>query len=263
MIHLRVDGAFVRATGLDNNVVPLRERELRVVLASEHLAARLGIRRAIEPHAQRVVAEAGTAGDAVRFAVEHEPDVCVLTVSLPGDGIEAARLIRRSIPATKIVMLTAVPRNEDLFAALRAGADGYLLMSTSASRLPHAIRGVVAGEAALPRTMTARLIREFRESAHRRRLLPSLSAASVEVTAREFEVVERLRKRERTSEIAAALGISEVTVRRHVSAVLQKLGAPSRRNAIELLENAERLELQDGPRQEALARAARSGAQAP
>jgi DNA-binding CsgD family transcriptional regulator len=102
------------------------------------------------------------------------------------------------------------------------------------------------------------LISEFRESGNRRRLLPTISAEGVEVTAREFEVIERLRKRERTSEIAVALGISEVTVRRHVSAVLQKLGATSRRNAIELLDTAERQRLADGADQ-----AASAGEQAP
>jgi DNA-binding NarL/FixJ family response regulator len=116
-------------------------------------------------------------------------------------------------------------------------------MSTSASRLPHAIRGVARGEAALPRTLTARLIAEFRERGTRRRLnLPS-GEAEVELTAREFEVLERLRKGERTAEIAARLGISEVTVRRHIASVLRKLGMPNRRSAIEMLERAEREEL--------------------
>jgi DNA-binding NarL/FixJ family response regulator len=126
-----------------------------------------------------------------------------------------------------------------MFGALRAGADGYLLMTTSAQRLPHAILGVARGEAALPREMTARLILEFRERGTRRRVTLPATEAEVEFTAREFEVVERLRKHERTAEIASELGISEVTVRRHVSSVLRKLESPNRDSAIEMLEQAE------------------------
>jgi DNA-binding NarL/FixJ family response regulator len=101
------------------------------------------------------------------------------------------------------------------------------------------IRGVVSGEAALPRELTARLIREFRERGHRRRLSISTIDPGVELTAREFEVLEQLRKRDRTAEIAARLEISEITVRRHVSSILNKLGLPNRNSAIELLERAE------------------------
>jgi DNA-binding NarL/FixJ family response regulator len=136
-------------------------------------------------------------------------------------------------------MLTASGRNDELFGALRAGADGYLLMTTSPQRLPYAIRGVVNGEAALPREFTAQLIQEFRDHGNRRRLALSMNDEAVELTAREFEVLERLRKRERTSEVAAQLGISEVTVRRHISSVLQKLGAPNREAVIQLLERPE------------------------
>jgi DNA-binding NarL/FixJ family response regulator len=207
------------------------------LLADDSVPAREGIKRAIEPYGLRVVAEASNAADALSVALAQRPDVCVLSVALPGNGIGAARLIKQSLPATKIVMMTASARDEDLFGALRAGADGYLLMSTSASRLPHALLGVVRGEAALPRALTARLILEFREPRTRRKLnLPA--GREAELTAREFEVLQRLQNHERTAEIAARLGISEVTVRRHISSVLQKLGMPSRRSMIEMLEQA-------------------------
>jgi DNA-binding NarL/FixJ family response regulator len=217
--------------------------ELKVLLADDHVPARAGIKGAIEPHGLRVVAEASNAADALRMAMVQRPDICVLAVALPGNGIEAARQIKRSLPATKIVMMTGSPSDEDLFGALRAGADGYLLMSTSASRLPHAFRGVARGEAALPRAMTARLILEFRERGTKRRVILPATDTEVELTAREFEVLERFRKRERTAEIAARLGISEVTVRRHIASVLRKLGMPNRRTAIEMLEQTDRQEL--------------------
>jgi DNA-binding NarL/FixJ family response regulator len=193
----------------------------------------------------RVVAEAATAEEAVAAALTHHPDVCVLEVGLPGSGIRAVRQISAALPATKIVMLSASERDEDLFGSLRAGADGYLVKTVSVSWLPDAIRGVVRGEAALSREMAARLIREFREGGQRRQLDVPALGRSVELTSREFEVLQRLRRRRRTAEIAAELGISEITVRRHISAALRKLQMPSRRGVIELLENAEQHALQD------------------
>ena len=216
--------------------------ELRIMVADDQVAIRAGIKRAIEPHGMLVVAEASNAADAVRLSAEHQPDVCIIAVDLPGSGVEVTRLIKQSLPDTKVVMMTRTARDEDLLEALRAGADGYLLMSTGASRLPHAIRGVTQGEAALPRTMTARLILEFRERGMRRRVLVHPGEAEVELTGREFEVFQRLRRREPTAQIASGLGISQVTVRRHVASVLHKLGAPNRRRAIEMVEQTDQHE---------------------
>jgi DNA-binding NarL/FixJ family response regulator len=216
--------------------------ELTVLLADDHVTTRTGVRLALEAADLHVVAEVSTAAAAVAEALRLRPDVCLLAIALPGGGIDATKKIRDALTETKIVMLTGSDRDEDLFGSLRAGADGYLLASTSFSRLPHAIRGVVSGEAALPRQMTARLIREYRDRG--RRPVPRLvvMGRTIELTVREFEVLERLRKHERTAEIAGELGISEITVRRHVSAALRKLGVSSRRAAVELLERAEQAE---------------------
>jgi DNA-binding NarL/FixJ family response regulator len=214
--------------------------DVTVLLADDHVASRVGIRRAIEACGLRVIAEASDASEAVRMAVAWRPDVCVVSVALPGNGIEAVGPIKQALPAARVVMITLSVGDEELFASLRAGADGYLPMSTSAERLPYAIRGVTAGEAALPRDLTARLIVEFRERGMGRRLVLPGGRGEAELTAREYEVLSRLGKRERTAQIAARLGISEVTVRRHVSSVLRKLGTSDRRAAIELLERAER-----------------------
>jgi DNA-binding NarL/FixJ family response regulator len=216
-----------------------RADELTVLLADDHVPARAGIKSTLKPHGLRVIGEASGADEAVRVAASRRPDICVVSVTLPGGGIEAARLIKEALPETKIVMMTSTAREEEMFAALRAGADGYLLMSTPASRLPHAIMGVARGEAALPREMTARLILEFRERGTRHRLVIPTTDREVELTAREFQVLDRLRKRERTAQIAARLGVSEVTVRRHAASVLQKLGLPNRRSAIELFERSD------------------------
>jgi DNA-binding NarL/FixJ family response regulator len=220
--------------------------ELTVLLADDHVPTRTGVRLALEAANLRVVAEVATAQSAVIEAIRLQPDVCLLAIHLPGGGIEATKRIRDALPKIKIVMLTGSERDEDLFGSLRAGADGYLMASTSFSRLPHAIRGVVSGEAALPRQMTARLIREYRDRG--RRPVPKLAVMgrAIELTVREFEVLERLRKHERTGEIAGQLGISEITVRRHISSALHKLGVPTRRGAVELLERAEQSERDAG-----------------
>ena len=217
---------------------------MTVLLADDQMAARVGIKRAIEPHGLPVVAEASNAPEALRMATAVRPRVCVISAELPGSGIEATRLIKRALPATKIIMMAASSRDEDLLGALRAGADGYLAMSTSADRLPDAIHGVTHGEAALSREMTARLILEFRERGAPRKLHLPAGGGEAVLTAREFEVLGRLRRHERTAEIAARLGISEVTVRRHVSSVMGKLSTSDRRGAVEILEQAEREEQQ-------------------
>lgn len=213
--------------------------ELRILLADDHAAAKVGMRRAIEPHGIRVVAEPRNTAEALALAHQHQPDVCVIAVGLPGNGIEAVRMIKQAVPQTKLVVTTVAARDEEMFAALRAGADGYLLMTMSPGRLGYALRGVARGEAALPRQMTAKLILEFRDRGTRRRLHVPATGAEIELTAREFEVLERLRRRQRTAEIAAELSISEVTVRRHVSSIMQKLGTHSRQSALQMLEHAE------------------------
>ncbi|HZE04289.1 MAG TPA: response regulator transcription factor [Solirubrobacteraceae bacterium] len=206
------------------------------MLGDDQAGIRAGVRRALEPQGFRVLAEAGTADGVVAAALRYRPQVCVLGVHIPGNGIAAAERIREELPQTRIVMLTASDADEDLFAALRAGADGYLLKTMSAQRLPEAIRGVLAGEAAIPRMLTARLIKEYRARG-RRRIVPG-PGAPVAVSGREFEVLSALRKGRTTAEIADALGVSQVTVRRHISAVMHKLGVHSRQAALELVQDA-------------------------
>lgn len=231
-----------RESGQSGKAAASVASELTVVLADDQMPVRAGIKRAIDAYGMRVVAEAANAEEAVWAALAHQPDVCVVAAGLPGNGIEATRRIKQSLPETKIVMMTGSARDEELFEALRAGADGYLPMSTPASRLPHAISGVIRGEAALPRAMTGRLVLEFRERGTRRRVIVASAAAKVELTPREFEVLQRLRRHEGTAEIASHLGISQVTVRRHVASVLRKLGVPNRRRALEIIEQAEQAE---------------------
>ncbi len=218
---------------------------MTLVIGDQQVAMRLGIKAAVEPHGLRVTGEASSADEVVALCVEHRPDVCLLAMRLPGNALRAAQRIRLGAPDTKIIMLTAAARSDELLGALRAGADGYLAMTTSAARLPHAIRGVANGEAALPRDLTIHLVREFRDRGHHRRV-ELAPGRGVELTAREFEVLECLRKRERTAEVAAHLGITEITVRRHVSSLARKLGTRNRSGILEMLDKAQIAEISDG-----------------
>ena len=207
-----------------------------VLIADDHPLIRQGVREALEADGFAVCAEVAGGPEAVEAARRTRPDVCLLDVHMPGGGIHAAREIAAALPDTAVVMLTVSRNDDDLFDALRAGAAGYLLKDTAPSRLPHALRGVLAGEAALPRTLASRLIDEFRTQGRRRRV-PGLGKRTPELTSREWETLELMREGLSTAEIAERLDLSPVTVRRHVSSILAKLGAPNRAAALELLDD--------------------------
>lgn len=206
---------------------------LRVVVADDHAPTRFGVRQALEAADMEVVGEAPDATKAVALALEHRPDVCILDIHMPGGGVQAAEKITRQLPETAVVMLTASRDDGDLFDALRAGASGYLLKDIDPDRLPHALRGVLAGEAALPRQLVARVLEEFRGKP-RRRLLPGGRAAA-RLTSREVQVFELLGEGLSTEQVAARLFVSPVTVRGHVSTTLKKLRVKSRAEALKLL----------------------------
>ncbi len=212
----------------------MNDRAPTVVLADDHAATRIGIRMSLEDGGFTVVAEADAAAAAVDAALREQPDLCLLDVYMPGGGIMAAAEIHARLPGTRIVMLTVSAGEDDLFAALRAGAVGYLLKDTNPERLPFALRGVLEGEAALPRTLVARVIDEFREGEGRRRR-PELEGVGHALTDRERDVLLGLRDGRTTADIAQALSISPVTVRRHVSEVLRKLQVPDREAAVRLM----------------------------
>lgn len=209
---------------------------IAVLLADPNAPARAGVRRALARPGFEVVGEAADADACVELAQRLGPDVCLVEVRLPGGGIRAARAIAAQMPDTSVVMLTASDSEEDFFDAMRAGAAGYLLKGTDPGRLSHALAGVVAGESAIPRKLLPRLLDEFRGQAGRR--VPVPGGRGPQLTAREWEVLELLKQGLVTREIAARLFVSEVTVRRHVSGVLRKLGVSDRAAAVRLVEAA-------------------------
>jgi DNA-binding NarL/FixJ family response regulator len=209
---------------------------LRVLIADDHPPTRAGVRAALSGGDFEVCAEAGDGPTAVEAAVRETPDVCLMDIHMPGNGIEATEEIVRRLPDTAVVMLTVSRSDADLFDALRVGARGYLLKDTDPARLPHALKGVLEGEAALPRRLVALVIEEFRER-RRHKWIPLLNQRGVELTSREWEVLELMRQGDTTAEIAERLFVSPVTVRTHVSAILKKLQVSNRKEAVELLDH--------------------------
>lgn len=208
---------------------------LSVVIADDHAPTRAGVREALDGCGFAVVAEAHDAAAAIDAARREQPDVCLLDIHMPGSGIAAAATIGEALAHTAVVMLTVSRDDDDLFASLKAGAMGYLLKDMDPARLGPALHGVLDGEAALPRTLVARVLREFR-TAERKPSLPFLKHRGVKLTGREYEVLEMLGAGLSTGEIAHRIGRSPVTVRGHVSALLAKLRVPDRKAMARLLE---------------------------
>jgi DNA-binding NarL/FixJ family response regulator len=208
---------------------------LRIVIADDHPPTRAELREELEREGRFVVcAEAGDAPGAVDAAMREQPDLCILDIRMPGGGVAAAWEISARLPQTKIVMLTVSADDQDHFAALRAGASGYLLKGGDGSRLRHALDDVIAGRAAMPRALVSRLMREFRDQGPRRRAMASDEGP--QLTSREWQVLDLLRQDLSTAEIARRLVVSQATVRTHVASLLRKLGVADRAAAIQLFE---------------------------
>jgi len=207
----------------------------RVVVADDHPPTRAGVRLSLEEAGFTVCAEAANAAAAFDACLEHLPDVALLDIHMPGNGIAAAGRITAALPDTAVVMLTVSRDDTDLFEALRAGARGYLLKDIDPVRLGPALQGVLEGEAALPRNLVSRLMEEFR-TRDELRVRPQGPLATL--TSREWQTLDLMRQGLTTAQIADKLFVSPVTVRTHVSAILRKLQVSDRQAAIEVAERA-------------------------
>jgi len=210
-----------------------------VLVADDHAPTRADIRSILEDDGRFDVRwEVANAAAAVAAAIEGVPQVCLLDVNMPGGGVAAAWEISARLPETKIVMLTVSRDDTDLFAALRAGAVGYLLKDIEPERLPDALASVFAGESALPGSLVARLVSEFRDRGPRRRTLVQADPgpSGEQLTSREWQVLELMRQELTTAQMASRLVVSQATVRSHVAAILRKLRVPDREAAVRLFE---------------------------
>ena len=141
-----------------------RERTLRVVIADDHAPTRSDVREMLEQAGVEVVGEAFDGNGAIEVTLRERPDVCILDVSMPHGGLEAAEAITRELPGTKVVMLTVSSSKEHVLAAVRAGASGYVLKAADPRRLPRVVRAVAAGEQAFPRRLMRQLVEELGRS---------------------------------------------------------------------------------------------------
>ena len=211
----------------------------RVLIADDHPPTRAGVRAALQDDFE-ICGEAASASTAVELALAELPDICLIDVHMPGGGIHAAAEITSKLPTAAVVMLSISQHDDDLFAALSAGAVGYLLKGIDPARLPLALLGVLQGEAAVPRSLVARVLAELRDQSARRRL-PMVGQRSVSLTNREWQVLDLLRDGFTTEQIAKRLFIAPVTVRTHVSSILRKLEVGDRDAAIRLVTAPRRL----------------------
>ena len=205
---------------------------ISLLLADDDAAFRAEIRSGLEPRGFVVVAEAANATSAVASAVREQPDISLVEIDMAGNGMNAVSAIARRVPATTIVVLTASSQSADLLASLTRGASGYLIKGIAADELAKTLRASRLGEPAISRAMVPALIDQVRNRPRRRLMLPD---GAVELTGREWDVAELLRDGLNTVEISRRLGLSPVTVRRHLSSLMKKIGASDRAAAVRVL----------------------------
>jgi len=205
---------------------------IRVVIVDDHALFRRGLDRVLadEPDIE-VVGEAGDGIEAVARVRELTPDIVIMDVRMPrATGIEAARTIGVEVPETKVIMLTVSDDAADLYEAVRAGVNGYLLKEVAIGEVPDAVRAVAAGHSLVSPSMASKLFSEFSalaEGAEDRR-----QSLAPRLTERELEVLKLVAKGLSNREIGAELFIAENTVKNHVRNILEKLHLHSRMEAV-------------------------------
>ncbi len=203
-------------------------KSVRILVADDHSVVRAGLRALLERHDHlRVVAEASTGEEAVIKAQEWSPDIAVLDIRMPGlSGIEACRKIVEKVEGCKVIMLTSYAEDELLFAAIQAGASGYVLKRISDNDLVGAIERISRGESMLDPAMTATVFAEMRkinEAQH--------TAAFADLTPQEMAVLTLVAQGLTNRQIAVKLYLGEGTVRNYVSSILGKIGVSNRAEA--------------------------------
>jgi two-component system NarL family response regulator len=212
------------------NFASTDDAPIRVLIVDDHALFRKGLELvlAAEPDLE-IVGEASEGLEAIERAADLQPDVVLMDVRMPGvGGIEATRRIRNAQPATRVVMLTVSEDEEDLFAAVRAGATGYLLKEVSIDEVANAVRAVARGQALVTPSMASKLLGEFNVLSRR---IDAQHGAAPRLTDREVEVLRLVAKGMSNKEIASELVIAENTVKNHVRNILEKLQLKSRMEA--------------------------------
>jgi NarL family two-component system response regulator LiaR len=196
---------------------------IRVLVADDHAVVRQGLRTFLELQDDiEVVADAADGERALAAVAEHDPDVVLMDLVMPKvDGVEAIRRIAAEHPRTRVIALTSFLDDDKVFPAVRAGASGYLLKDVQPQELVKAIRAVDAGEVLLHPAVTAKLMEDVVDGGGR-------GGTPADLTPREREVAELIARGGQNKRIALELGISEKTVKSHVSSILRKLDLADR-----------------------------------
>ena len=193
---------------------------IRLVVADDHPMFRAGVVASLGAIDDlEVVAQAGDAAEALRLAREHLPDVVLLDIAMPGGGLNAARDITVACPAARVVMLTVSEDEDDILAAMKAGASGYVLKGSGATELAGIIRSVHAGQVYVAPALAWGLLREMSK--------PRTSPLD-ELTVREREVLELVASGLGNQEIGDRLGLAEKTIKHYMTNILGKLQVRSR-----------------------------------
>jgi DNA-binding NarL/FixJ family response regulator len=209
----------------------------RVLIVDDHPLTREALSALLEQNGFTIAGEASDGEEAVDVARQILPDLILLDLTMPGvNGLEALPRLRAAAPTAEVVVLTASGTEENLLGAIRGGAAGYLLKSEPPDRIVDFVRGVAQGEAALSGVVARGLFERLREGRGRGSGVPDSIAKAL--SAREVEVLLLLDEHLGTEDIARRLYISDHTVRSHVKSLLRKLGASSRREALEMLASA-------------------------
>jgi DNA-binding NarL/FixJ family response regulator len=196
-----------------------------VFLGDPQIAYRAGLRSVLEAAGFTVVGEAGDAAEAIESVGRLRPALCLLAMDVGGGGVFVVKRITDGVPGVHVVIVGTSASPDELLAVLRAGASGFLPRSTSASGIVRALESVLKGQVTIPRAAVSVLVGEVR-GGNRQRL--TVGGRSVSLTSREAQVFELLASELSTQEIANELGVSAVTVRRHLAALAAKLGRRGR-----------------------------------
>lgn len=195
---------------------------LRILLVDDHVLFRTGVASLLSSHEDMaVVGQADDGREAIEKARTLTPDVILMDIHMPHcDGLEATRQLKREMPQVKILMLTVADDDQNLFAAIQEGADGYLLKNLQPEQLYEMLSGVRRGEVAISGVMAAKILKEFRRSYSP----PAPDLDDVEaLSPRETEVLELVAQGATNKEIAEALNVTENTVKIHLRKILEKL----------------------------------------
>ncbi len=202
---------------------------MRVLLADDHALFRAGIAGLLRAWGMDVVGEAGDGLEALEQARRLRPDLVLMDIGMKGcNGLEATRLIKAEMPDVKIVIVTVSDDDEDLFEAIKSGAEGYLLKNMSEEELSRVLTAIGAGEAAFSRGLATKILEEFGRLARE----GPAKEESEALTSRERQVLQLVAGGATNREIAAALYISENTVNFHMKNILAKLHLRNRAQAV-------------------------------